>query len=84
MKTTTNKSEQNEQPQLSSPFTICAKCIWFQQENDVWHGQFCGHPSRKKKGVTDFVTGKVTFGGDQRPYARDINTTGMCETFEAA
>ena len=77
-----------------SPFTICAECRWFEAESDIWHGQYCGHPKRAKKEVIDFVTGKRTFGGinslgggyttnEKRPYARDINNDGMCETFEA-
>ena len=58
--------------------TICAKCKWFKREGDIWYGQFCGNPSRIKEKV-NYVTGKFS---KELPFARDINTDGMCETFE--
>ena len=67
--------------------------MWFQSESDIWHGQYCGNPKRSKKEVIDFVTGKKAYGGvndlgtnyisvEQRPFAKNVNTDGMCQTFQ--
>ena len=63
-------------------FTICANCKYYFKTNEgiMWYDQFCGNYLVERKKNINPVTGYEEYehGGQQYPYARDINK-GDCE-----